>query len=146
MRSPEWQCPDIVWPCEKYRQEEGERAALSMNAGQFDFAAKQNSQLAADGQAEARTTVFAGSTRIGLLESLKNQPLLLRRDANAGVCDGERYHLAGNTEYRVIRSPSLIGNGDANVHLAMSRELDGVGEQILENLLQTLGVTRHGRR
>ena len=72
------------------RQVEGERAALAVDAGQPDLAAQQRRQLAADGQAQAGAAVLARGAGIGLLEGLEDEPLLLRRDADAGVLDGER--------------------------------------------------------
>ena len=71
------------------RQEEGERAALPVDAGELDLAAEQHGQFAADGEAEAGAAVFAGGAGVGLLEGLEDEPLLLRRDADAGVLDGE---------------------------------------------------------
>ena len=72
------------------RQVERERAALARHAGQPDLAAEQRRQLAADGQAQAGAAVLAGGAGVGLLERLEDQPLLLRRDADAGVLDRER--------------------------------------------------------
>ena len=64
-----------------------------MYADEFDFTAQQYSQFAADGEPESRPAIFAGRTGIRLLESFENQPLLLRRHADAGVRDRERDHL-----------------------------------------------------
>ncbi len=62
---------------------------------ELDFAAEQHGQLAADGQAEAGAAVFAGGAGVGLLEGLEDEPLLFRRDADAGVLDGEGDDLLG---------------------------------------------------
>ena len=77
------------------RQVEREGAALAVHAGQPDLAAEQHRQLAADGQAEAGAAVLARGAGVGLLEGLEDQPLLLRRDADAGVLDGEGDDLLG---------------------------------------------------
>ena len=69
------------------RQIQGERAALPVDAGQPDFAAQQHGQFAADRQAQAGAAVFARRAGVGLLECLEDEPLLLRRDADAGVLD-----------------------------------------------------------
>ena len=128
------------------RQVEGESAALPVDAGELDFAAEQHGQLAADGKAEAGAAVFAGSAGVGLLEGLEDEPLLLRRDADAGVLDGEGYDLRGLAEHRVIGAPALRGKTDAHFDVAVSGEFDGVGEQILEDLLEALRVAVHESR
>ena len=38
---------------------------------------------------KAGAAVFARGAGVGLLEGLEDEPLLLRRDADAGVLDGE---------------------------------------------------------
>ena len=86
------------------RQVEGERAALPVDAGEPDFAAEQHGQLAADGQAEAGAAVFARRAGVGLLEGLEDEPLLLRRDADAGVLDGEGDDLLGVARARGDRA------------------------------------------
>src|SRR6185436_13176476 len=61
-------------------QEQGENAALPLNAGELDLATEQQRQLAADCEAEAGATVFAGGAGIRLLEGLDDESLLFRRD------------------------------------------------------------------
>ena len=128
------------------RQEQGERAALPVDAGELDLAAEQHGQLAADGQAQAGAAVFAGGAGVGLLEGLEDEALLLRRDADAGVLDGEGDDLAGLAEHRVIGAPALRGEPDAHIDVAVGGELDGVGQQVLEDLLEALRVAVHERR
>ena len=125
------------------RQVEGESAALPVDAGELDFAAEQHGQLAADGEAQAGAAVFARGAGVGLLEGLEDEPLLLRRDADAGVLDGEGDDLAGLAEHRVIGAPALRGEIDAHLDVAVCGEFDGVGEQVLENLLEALRVAVH---
>ena len=127
------------------RQVEGERAALAVDAGEPDFAAQQHGQLAADGEAEAGAAVLARGAGVGLLEGLEDEPLLLRRDADAGVLHGEGDHLLGLGQHRVIGAPARRGKADANLDVAMRRELDGVGQQVLEDLLQALRVAVQDR-
>ena len=64
-------------------------------AREADLAAQQRRQLAADRQAEAGAAVLAAGARVGLLERLEDQLLLLGRDADAGVRDRERDRRAG---------------------------------------------------
>ena len=75
-------------------QEEGEGAALPVDADKLDLAAKQHRQLSADGKTKASTAVLAGSAGISLLEGLENELLFFRRDADAGILDGECDNLA----------------------------------------------------
>ena len=66
-----------------------------MDAREPDFAAEQDGELAADGQPEARAAVLARGAGVGLLEGLEDEPLLFRRDADAGVLDREGDDLRG---------------------------------------------------
>ena len=54
---------------------------------ELDLAAQQGGELPADREAEAGAAVFPARARVGLLERLEDQPLLLGRDADAGVAD-----------------------------------------------------------
>ena len=51
----------------------------------MDFSAQQAGQFAADGESETRASVLAAGARVCLLESLEDDSLFFRRDANAGV-------------------------------------------------------------
>ena len=86
-----------------------------MDAGELDFAAQEHGQFAADGQAEAGAAVFARRAGVGLLEGLEDEPLLLRRDADARVLDGEGDDLPRLAEHRVIGAPARRGEADAHV-------------------------------
>ena len=78
-----------IWARVVQWQVEGERAALSEDAHELDFSAKQHGQFTADGEAEPGATVFPGRAGVGLLEGFEDEPLLLLRDTDAGVFDGE---------------------------------------------------------
>ena len=71
-----------------------------------DLAAEQRRQLAADRQAEAGAAVLAARAGVGLLERLEDQLLLLRRDADAGVADGDGDGGRHEPQHRVIRRPA----------------------------------------
>ena len=43
-------------------------------------------------------------------------------------------------EHGVVDAPARRGEADANVHMSLGGELDGVGEQVLEDLLEALRV------
>ena len=73
---------------------------------------------------------------VRLLERLEHDLLLVGRDADAGVADveGNRLAPAWRDEFTML---------DVQRHLAAGRELEGVGQQVLEDLLQALGVGDH---
>src|SRR5690606_20783638 len=85
---------------------EGERAAFARRAAQLDLAAEQVRQLAADRQAQAGAAVLAARARVGLLERLEHDLLLVERDADPGVADRERDHLAGRLQHGVLGVPA----------------------------------------
>ena len=122
------------------RQVERERAALAGRADQPDLAAEQRRQLAADREAEAGAAVLAAGAGVGLLERLEDQPLLLGRDADAGVGDLDRDRALHEPQNRMIRRPSGDHRLHPHRHLALRGELEGVRQQVLQNLLQALGV------
>ena len=66
-------------------------------------------------------------------------PMPVSSTAKATTC----WRLA---EHRVVGTPALRGEPDAHLDVAVSGELDGVGQQVLEDLLQALGVAVHRAR
>ena len=85
-------CLPYAGPMYVERQIQRERAAAARHAGQADLAAEQMRQLAADGETEARAAVLARGAGVGLLERLEDDPLLLRRNADAGIAHRELDH------------------------------------------------------
>src|SRR6266850_2863263 len=71
----------------------GEGAALPGRAAQPDLAAQQARQRAADGQPQPGPAEGPAGGGVRLLEGLEDQLVLLARDADAGVRDGEGEHL-----------------------------------------------------
>ena len=72
------------------RQGQREGAALPRCARQRDVAAEQAGQVARDREPEAGAAVLAVGAAVGLAESLEDDVLLVRLDADAGVAHGER--------------------------------------------------------
>ena len=123
-----------------HRQIEREGAAVAGRAAQLDFAAEQVRKFAADGEAQAGAAVFAAGAGVGLLERLEDDLLLLQRNADAGVGHFEGDDGRRLVEHRMIRAPAADRGRHVQPHAAVLGELEGVRQQVLEHLLQALGV------
>ena len=117
------------------RQVEGESAAFSRHALQDDLAAQQTRQLAADRQPQSGAAVFAAGGAVGLLECLENHPLLVLRNADAGIADGKSDHRCGLAQRGMVAAPSRSRRPDLQGHLALRRKLERIGQQVLDDLL-----------
>src|SRR5206468_11341279 len=123
------------------RHVEDERAPFAGGALlELELAPEQPRDLAADGQAEAGAAVLAAGAAHGLLEGLEDDLLLLRGNADAGVGHLERDHRPRPVEDRLVGAPASGRGSDAQGRRALLRELEGVGEEVLQDLLQALGV------
>ena len=107
----------------------------------LNFAAQQIGQFAADGQTEPGAAVLAAGACVGLLERLEDDALFLGRNTDAGIS-----HLEGDDGCRRRsksgdrRSSRRIGKRHRKANAALLGKLERVGEQVLEHLLQALGV------
>ena len=110
-----------------FGQHQRENTAFARFAGHADIAAQQGGQVTGDRQAQARTAVTAIGGAIGLAEGFEDAFLLIRGDTNAGIA-----HRKGDA------LPRRAGHRQAD--LALFSELDGVGQQVLEDLLQALAI------
>ncbi len=124
------------------RMVERERAPLADRAVDRDLAAEQRRDFAADGQAQSRPAELSRRSHVGLLERFEDDVELFFRDSDAGIGHGEGYGRPANAgdamvarELDVERDAALVG------------EFEGVGEQILEDLLQAgrIGQQRLGQ-
>ena len=138
-------CIDMVLGNEiAHWHEQREGAALSRIARELDFSAEQLCQLLADGKTETGSAELARRTGIGLLESLEDELLLLRRDANAGIFHREGSDLFCLAEHRMIIRPAGARQLGAHGDMTAGRKLHRIGKQVLENLLEPLGITMNG--
>ena len=127
------------------RQVERERAPLPDRALGVDLAAEQAGDLPADGQPETGAAEAPGGGAVGLLEGLEDEAQLVLRHADAGVGHGERDHL-GRLLQRVVQEAGALGSGaDRQPDLSALGELEGVGQQVAEHLLEALLVGEQGR-
>ncbi|MCZ7635871.1 MAG: hypothetical protein M5U12_07395 [Verrucomicrobia bacterium] len=116
---------------------EGERGADVEFAGDLELAAHEADELAGDGQAQAGATVLARGRAIGLTERFEDALAVLGGDAGTGVLDFETkgdFGAGGG------------GDADADVDLAAAGELDGVADEVVEDLAEADGVTADERR
>ena len=83
---------------------------------------------------------FRAGAGVRLLERLEDDLLLVRRDADAGVGDFER--TTPEACRTATRWSSSIANGwrRRQVIAAVLGELEGVRQQVLEDLVQPLGI------
>src|ERR1700722_8430855 len=122
------------------RQIKCEAASLAWRAAQLNFAAQQTGQFAADGQPQSCSAVLAARAGIGLLESLEDNPLLVERDADAGIGDLKRDYGSCAAENGGAFAPSVVRNRDAKPNSPVLGKLERIRQQVLQHLLQTLGV------
>ena len=99
-----------------------------------DTAAHEADQARGDGQAQARAAVAARRRSVGLLEHLEDGRLFLRRDADPRVGDDEVQH---HVLFRVGFPRHF------QAHLPGLRELDGVADEVDDDLAQAAIVADH---
>ena len=128
------------------RQVQREGAAFARGAVDPDLAAKEPGDLAADREAQAGTAELSAGAGVALLERLEDDAVLLLRDADAAVADAERHHGVGRVEQLLLGVPSTGGHRRLERDAAPLGELERVRQQVLEHLLQALGVGLERRR
>ena len=104
---------------------------------QPDASAHQVDQRRGDREPEARAAEPAGRRAVGLAERLEDRGLFLPRDADAGVGDADVQPGAPVTA-------RVLANRDH--HVAALGELDGVADEVGEDLLQPDADRRSRRR
>jgi hypothetical protein len=122
------------------RQIEREDTAFARGTLQMDFAAKQARKLTADSKAKARAAVFPAGAGIRLLEGFEDQLLLVLRNADAGIGYFKRDHRGRIVENGVFGAPAAKRRRDTQADAALGGELEGVGKQVFQHLLQSFRV------
>jgi predicted alpha/beta-hydrolase family hydrolase len=89
------------------------------------FSAHDFDQALRDGQAQAGAAEAPRGRGVRLRESLEDPIQLVRRDADAGVVDGEAYYGG--------RRAALLAL-DIQIDVTVRRELDGIPEQVHDDL------------
>ena len=113
------------------RQLEVEATALPRRALDLELAAHAADQPVADRQAQARAAELRARSR--LTKRLKDRAQVLGFDPDAGVDDVEA-------------EPPRRPRTDPQLDVALRRELDGVAEQVEEDLAQVPAVENDARR
>src|SRR5262249_7270181 len=98
--------------------------------------------LAADGEPQTCSAVLSTRAGVGLLECFEDDLLLLQRNAYAGIGHLECNYGLGVLEHRVLRAPPALRLQNAQPNASLRRELERIRQQVLEHLLQSLGVGR----
>src|ERR1019366_8137181 len=116
------------------RQREREGAALAQVTLEREIPAEQTREVARDREPEPGAAEAPVRGAVGLAEGLEDRLVLLRRDPDPGVAHGELDAVADAAN----RERDLAGLG----------ELEGVREQVLQDLLEPLpiGLDRGRRR
>ena len=89
----------------------------------------------------------AAGAGVGLLKRLEDDALLVGRDADARVADREgndhaaTFCSSGDPALQPVSATPML-----QLDLALRRELEGVGQQVLEHLMQPLEVGRDAAR
>ena len=122
---------------ERERELEPEGAAETDRALEPHAATHELDELLGDRRAEAGAAEPPGLGLVGLGEALEDPPLVLGRDADAGVAD---------RELQRHRLRSAVHARDVERHAAPLGELDGVRQQIDEDLAQVRFVAARDRR
>ncbi len=117
--------------CLSQGQGQGEGAALTERRSKGDAAAHHDRQALADGQAQPRAIGAAGFVDVQLFEGLEQAMAGFGRDADAGVPHSDVQRLFLSVE--------------VDVHHAMVGELDGIGDQVQQDLRAAGEVSAEAR-
>src|SRR3954470_16071441 len=112
----------------------------------LQLAAEEAGDFTADRKTKPRAAIFAAGRSIGLLESFENQLLLVLRNADAGVGDGDLYCPACSSKSEVRRAPTALRRADGQSDTALRGELESVREEVEHDLLEPLLVGPDGLR
>ncbi|MNQ36956.1 hypothetical protein D3C85_504880 [compost metagenome] len=115
------------------RQHQCKRTALAWRAGQLDATAQQGGQVARNRQPQPRAAVAAAGGAVGLVEGVENLVLLVVGNADARIL-----HLEAH--------PAVRAAAHVQAHGTRIRKLDGVRQQVFQDLLEALAVADERRR
>ena len=109
-----------------------------------DLAPEQPRDLPADRQAQPRAAVLPRAAHVDLLEGLEDEPLLVLRDSDPRVDHRERHDRVGLVEHLIVAAPAGRGRLHPQDDLALLGELQRVGQEVLEDLVEALLIGGNG--
>ena len=104
---------------------------MTRRAFDCNLAAMEFNEFLADGEAKPGAAEAAGDRAVNLRKGLKQLMLMLRRDADSGVFDGDFHAIVRRDSRDDVHKP------------AGARELDGVREQVDHDLPESIGIGIH---
>src|SRR6202008_1413649 len=125
---------------ERLRQVQRERATTSRRARKLNFTTEQAGDLAADRQAQARPAILPARAPVGLLEGLEDDLLLVERNADSRVLDREGKYRPGFAPGLIALNHPGVDGLDLERDAAAPSELERIGQQVLDDLVQPLGI------
>src|SRR4029453_7900336 len=99
----------------------------------------------AERQTESRTAIIATRGIVSLLKGLENAPLLFGSDPDVGVGHFECQDRGREIEVLTIGVPPARHHLNLQAHPPMLSELQCASEQVLDDLLEPLGVGDYRR-
>src|SRR5581483_9103821 len=127
-------CPGISGPHIQERQIQGKCATTAGYAAQANLTAQQVRELAADRKTQSGAPVLSRRTRVGLLERLEDDLLLLERDPDTRVADREFDHRGSLAQDRMVRAPTPCRDPHVQAYATVIGELQSVRQQVLQHL------------
>src|ERR1700674_5424699 len=121
-------------------QVEDKGAPSTWSAPQLDFATEEAGQFATDRQPQTCSTILTAGAGVCLLESFEDDPLLVQRNTNAGIGNFKGHNRSSLPQDGVTLAPAARSQRRRQADASQFGELEGVGQQILLYLLQTLRV------
>ena len=112
---------------------------MSERAFDLDVAAQKPRDFAADGQAQTGSAVTSAGGSVGLLKGFENQFLLGRCDADSGIGNRKRNNA-------ILARAAAFVQLNVEADAAFFGELQRVGKQVFQDLLQTPEIRTHRRR
>src|SRR5213593_2253191 len=122
------------------RKEQSKSAALCRFTDHSNFSGQEARQLAADGKTQSGAAVFPGRATFGLLECFEDDALLFPGDADTRIRHRECKDSIRPVQGQIAAVPTCVCPAYVQADLTLFRELECIGQKILENLLQSLFI------
>ena len=113
----------------------------------MDLSAEETGDFTADRQPQPGAAILAAGGAVGLLERFEDQLLLVFGNPDAGIDDRKGKDILRLAQNFTLELHGFVRHLDLQDDLPLLGKLKGVGEKVLEHLLQTLlvGFERFGK-